>query len=196
MLPSMVLMSALAATAFGANTTYTYTFPAGFNIGLVKPDQLSSWCQGQRNECPSICNGSTTQNTCEDSTLKFNCICADGSVPDVSPYIETVPFYVCEETYGQCINAHPNDAEGQRACKAAATCGSKNASAEDTTMSATTSAASSTLAMATSTGSSQTSSSVAAASTTTNAAAALSGLEGYSTGFMAGAMFLAVRLFL
>jgi hypothetical protein len=42
MLPSMVLMSALAATAFGANTTYTYTFPAGFNIGLVKPDQLSS----------------------------------------------------------------------------------------------------------------------------------------------------------
>lgn len=130
------------------------------------------------------------------STLKFNCICADGSVPDVSPYIETVPFYVCEETYGQCINAHPNDADGQRACKAAATCGSKNASAEDTTMSATTSAASSTLAMATSTGSSQTSSSVAAASTTTNAAAALSGLEGYSTGLMAGAMFLAVRLFL
>lgn len=130
------------------------------------------------------------------STLKFSCICADGSVPDVSPYIQTVPFYVCEETYGQCINAHPNDAEGQRACKDAATCGTKNASAEDTTMSSTTTAASTTLAMATSTGSSETTSSVAAASTTTNAAAALSGLEGYSTGLMAGAMFLAARLFL
>lgn len=130
------------------------------------------------------------------STLQFNCVCADGSVPDVSPYIETVPFYVCEETYGQCINAHPNDAEGQRACKAAATCGSKNASAEDTTMSSTTTAASTSLAMATTTGASQTTSSVAAASTTTNAAAALSGLEGYSTGLVAGAMFLAARLFL
>jgi hypothetical protein len=130
------------------------------------------------------------------STLSFNCVCADGSVPDVSPYIETVPFYVCEETYGQCINSHPNDAESQRACKAAATCGSKNATAEDTTTSTTT-AASTTLAMATSTGSSgssQTTSSVAAASTTTNAA--VSGLEGYSTGLMAGAMFLAARLFL
>jgi hypothetical protein len=129
------------------------------------------------------------------STLKFNCICADGSVPDVSPYVETVPFYVCEETYGQCINSHPNDAEGQRACKAAATCGSKNATAEDTT-SSTTTAASTTLAMATSTGSSssQTTSVAAAAATTTNAA--VSGLEGYSTGLMAGAMFLAARLFL
>jgi hypothetical protein len=51
--------------------------------------------------------------------------------------------------------------------------------------------------MATSTGSSgssQTTSSVAAASTTTNAA--VSGLEGYSTGLMAGVMFLAARLFL
>lgn len=42
MLPSMVLMSALAVGALGANTTYTYTFPAGFNIGLVKSDELSS----------------------------------------------------------------------------------------------------------------------------------------------------------
>lgn len=130
------------------------------------------------------------------STLKFSCICSDGTVPDVSQYVETVPFYVCEANYGQCINAHPNDAEGQRACKAAATCGSKNATAEDTT-SSTTTAASTTLAMATSTGSSgssQTTSSVAAAATTTNAA--VSGLEGYSTGLMAGAMFLAARMFL
>lgn len=130
------------------------------------------------------------------STLKFSCICSDGTVPDVSQYIETVPFYVCEANYGQCINAHPNDAEGQRACKAAANCGSKNASAEDTT-SSTTTAASTTMAMTTSTGSSsQTSSSVAAASTTHNAAVTLASLEGYSTGLMAGAMFLAARLFL
>ncbi|KAJ5166620.1 uncharacterized protein N7482_005401 [Penicillium canariense] len=195
MLFSIVLLSTLAVTVLGSNSTYT--LPAGFNIGLVKPDELNSWCQGQRNECPSICKGATRQNTCEPSTLNFNCICADGSTPDVSPYIQTVPFYVCEESYGQCIASHPNDIQGQRACKKAATCGSKNASAEDTTMSSSTTAASTTLAMATSTDSSKTSSSsVAAASTTTNAAVTLGSLEGYSTGFMATVMFLAARLFL
>lgn len=37
---SIVLVSAFAAAALGQNST-SYTFPAGFNIGLVKPDELS-----------------------------------------------------------------------------------------------------------------------------------------------------------
>jgi hypothetical protein len=37
---SIVLVSAFAAAALGSNST-SYTFPAGFNIGLVKPDELS-----------------------------------------------------------------------------------------------------------------------------------------------------------
>lgn len=39
MLSSIVLLSTLAATALGSNGTYN--LPAGFNIGLVKPDELS-----------------------------------------------------------------------------------------------------------------------------------------------------------
>lgn len=106
--------------------------------------------------------------------------------------MQTVPFYVCEATYGQCIDAHPNDADGQRACKQAADCGTKNASAADATSSS--AAPSSTLTMATSTDSSPSATSSVAAESTTNAAIALG--EGYSTGLMATVMFLAARMLL
>lgn len=126
------------------------------------------------------------------ATLHFQCVCANGHTPDVAAYIETVPFYVCEATYGQCIDAHPNDAQGQRACKQAANCGTKNASAADATSSS--AAATNTLAMATSTDSSASATSSVAAESTTNAAIALG--QGYSTGLMATVMFVAARMLL
>ncbi|KAJ5204162.1 uncharacterized protein N7498_005041 [Penicillium cinerascens] len=194
MYSSIVLLSTLAASALGASNSSSYTFPSDFNIGLVKPDQLNSWCQGQRNVCPDMCDGSTSANSCDPTTLQFQCTCSNGTVPDSSQYMQTVPFYVCQATYGQCIDAHPNDAEGQTACKDAAQCGTKNATALVSSSSST--SATSTMTMTTSTTSSQTSStsSVAAESTTKNAAITVG--EGYSTGIMAGAMFLAARMFL
>ncbi|KAJ5677355.1 uncharacterized protein N7477_002988 [Penicillium maclennaniae] len=196
MYSSIVLLSVLAASAVAQNST-TYTFPQGFNIGLVEPNELASWCQGQRNVCPDMCKGSTDSNNCDSTTLQFQCTCSDGTTPDSSQYIQTVPFYVCQATYGQCIDAHPNDANGQKACKAAATCGTKNATAlnEAASSSSTSMSATSTMSMTTSTSSSTTSSSsVAAESTTKNAAITLG--EEYSTGIIAGAMFLAARMFL
>ncbi|OQD78435.1 hypothetical protein PENDEC_c001G05975 [Penicillium decumbens] len=192
---SIVLFSTLAASALGATNSTTYTFPQDFNIGLVKPDELNSWCQGQRNVCPDMCQGSTSSNSCDPSTLQFKCTCADGTTPDSSQYIETIPFYVCQATFGQCINAHPNDADGQKACKQAAQCATKNATAMASPSPSTSTSASRTMALTTSTSSSQTtSSSVAAQSTSANAAITIG--EGYSTGIMAGAMFLAARMFL
>ncbi|KAJ5200219.1 hypothetical protein N7491_008981 [Penicillium cf. griseofulvum] len=193
---SVIILSALATAVMGANSTdSTYTLPAGFNIGLVESSERSNWCFAQRNTCPDICETGTKLNSCDASTLQFTCVCSDGSIPDVTPYKQTVPFYVCQAAYGQCINSHPNDAEGQRACKKAAVCGSKNASETTTTASSTMS--STTLAMATATESSSSeTSSVAPASTTTNAAVALGDLSQYSTGLMAGLMFLAARMVL
>ncbi|KAJ5458239.1 hypothetical protein N7475_009627 [Penicillium sp. IBT 31633x] len=195
---SIVFLSALATAVMGANSTEPYTFPEGFNIGLVDSAERSSWCSAQRNTCPDICQKGTKLNSCDPTTLKFTCLCSDDSTPDVSPYKQTVPFYVCEAAYGQCINSHPNDAEGQRACKKNADCGSKNASAESTTSSTTTTTASSTtLALSTSTDSSASAtSSVAAASATTNAAVVIGDLTQYSTGLFAGLMFVAARMVL
>ncbi|KAJ5497000.1 hypothetical protein N7463_008987 [Penicillium fimorum] len=196
---SIIFISALATAVMGANSTDSvYTLPAGFNIALAKPGEPATWCAAQRNTCPDICQKGTKLNSCDADTLKFTCVCSDGSVPDVTPYLQTVPFYVCQSTFGQCIDAHPDDAEGQRACKKAAVCGSKNASETTTTASSSSSVmASTTLAMATATESSSSeTSSVAPASTTTNAAVALGDLTQYSTGLMAGLMFLAARMVL
>ncbi|KAJ5242457.1 uncharacterized protein N7469_000784 [Penicillium citrinum] len=195
---SIVLMSAFATMALGQNSTgTTYTLPQGFNIGQVKPDELNSWCTGQRNVCPEICSTGTKQNTCDPKTLQFSCVCSDDKTPDVSQYVQTVPFYVCQANFAQCIQNHPDDADGQKECKEAAQCGSKNASSISTTTTASSSAsATTTLAMTTSTdeSTSETSSSVAAAATTSNAAIAMG--ESYSSGVMVGAMFLAARMFL
>ncbi|KAJ5952422.1 uncharacterized protein N7479_010835 [Penicillium vulpinum] len=196
---SIILVSALATAVMGANSTVPYTLPAGFNIGLVKSTDLSAWCGAQRNTCPEVCQSGTKLNSCDSSTLNFSCVCGDDSTPDMTPYQQTVPFYVCQATYGQCVDSHPNDAEGQRACKKAAVCGSKNASEVTTTSSSSsTTAASSTLALATATESAATTStsSVAPASTTTNAAVALGDLTQYSTGLIAGLMFVAARMVL
>jgi hypothetical protein len=43
---SIVVLSALATAAMGANSTYTYTFPAGFNIGLVESGERSEYLPG------------------------------------------------------------------------------------------------------------------------------------------------------
>lgn len=128
----------------------------------------------------------------------FSCVCNDDTVPDVSPFLQTVPFYVCQANYGQCIDAHPNDAMGQEACKKAAKCGTKNATASASSTSSA-AAPSHTLHMASTTDSekSSTSSSASASATTTNAAIAVGGLlETYSTGIFASIMFLALRLVL
>ncbi|KAJ5747235.1 uncharacterized protein N7511_008931 [Penicillium nucicola] len=193
---SIAFLSALATSVLAANST-EYTFPEGWNIGLVDADTRSGWCTGQRNACPEICQTGTKLNSCDPTTLKFSCVCSDDSTPDVSPYMQTIPFYVCQNNFGQCITTHANDAEGQRACKkAASSCGSKNASEVSTTSSSSTMAASTTLATATTTDSSASeTSSVAAASTTTSNAAA-GDMTKMSTGVMAGLMFVAARMVL
>lgn len=50
-------------------------------------------------------------------TLQFDCTCINGTVPDVSPYQNTIPFFVCQENFVQCIENHPDDADGQKQCK-------------------------------------------------------------------------------
>ncbi|CAG8040186.1 unnamed protein product [Penicillium olsonii] len=194
---SIVAISALATAALGANSTYSYTFPAGWDIAQVEKGDLSAWCSAQRNTCPEICKG-TKLNSCDPATLKFSCVCSDDSTPDVSEYIQTVPFYVCQDAYGQCIRSHPDDAEGQRACKKAMNCGTKNASESSTTSSSASASASTTLAVSTSTDSSAsaTSSVAASSSTAANAAAAFGDVTQYSTGLMAGLMFVAARMVL
>jgi hypothetical protein len=40
---AILVVSSLATVALGANSTYTYTFPAGFNIGQVDSSERSEY---------------------------------------------------------------------------------------------------------------------------------------------------------
>jgi hypothetical protein len=117
-------------------------------------------------------------------------------VPDVTAYQQTLPFYICQATYEQCINNHPNDAEGQATCKSNEKCGTLNATAANSASSSSSSAA------ASSTSASQTS---AAASSGTGSASASAASASHSsiannqqlaTGAFAAILVAAFKLFL
>ena len=59
----------------------------------------------------------------EQSTLMYQCVCPNGTTPDCSAYTNTIPFFECQETFIQCIAAHPNDAQGQATCTDNEKCG-------------------------------------------------------------------------
>lgn len=195
---AVLIVAAFVATA---SAEANYTFPAGFNITNVTSTELSAWCQGERNTCPLVCDGSTETNSCSynSTTIDFDCVCSNGTTPDLSPYEQTIPFYVCEETYIQCIANNPNDLDAQDSCKANATCGTIDLSASSTTSSSasSTSAASTTAASGSSTTGSATATGATATTTTSKAAAAaLQIAQDHSTSFFAAAMLAVFGMFL
>ncbi|KAJ9297554.1 hypothetical protein DTO271G3_4329 [Paecilomyces variotii] len=189
---SVVLM--VSAFAAGIAAQANYTLPAGFNPAEVSATEKASWCTGQRNICPKICGGAANVNTCDPDTLSFSCVCSDGSVPNSSEYTQSLPYFVCEANYGQCIENHPNDLTGQEECKEQAQCGTKNAtSAASSTSAAATSgtAAATTMSTATKTASGQvstTSAAKATASTSHSAASAVKVAQDYSAALLVGGL--------
>ncbi|PYH96978.1 hypothetical protein BO71DRAFT_396544 [Aspergillus ellipticus CBS 707.79] len=197
MLP-LVFMGLVTAAAASSN----YTFPSGFNLSAISTSTRSSWCTAERNSCPEICGGVAISNSCDASTLDFSCVCSNGSTADVALYTQTIPFYVCEATYAQCIEASPSLDE-QEECKAEETknCGTLNASAVTSGSSTTTSATSLTTATSTASSSSDDTTSTASStssssssSSTSNAAVRLA--QEHATGLLATVMFLGLGLVL
>jgi hypothetical protein len=134
------------------------------------------------------------------STFTYSCICADGTVPDCTAYSQTLPFFICQATFSQCINDHPNDAEGQQTCIDDEKCGTKNATAA--LVSGTSSAASSTItsfssssaAAASGTAGAGGSSSSASASAPTASGAAIATNQQLATGAFAAILVAAFKL--
>ncbi|GAT20497.1 hypothetical protein RIB2604_00701810 [Aspergillus luchuensis] len=208
MLPLVLMSLAVAATA-----SSNYTLPSDFNISAISLSERNSWCTAERNSCPEICGGVATSNSCDPvggtstlgafSTLDFSCVCSNGSTADVAEYTQTIPFFVCEATYAQCIEDSPSLDE-QEQCQETRDkdCGTLNASASSTTSSTTTTAAS----LTTSTGSSSstgsgssgssasTTTTSSSSSTTSNAAMRLA--QEHATGLLATVLFVGLRLIL
>jgi hypothetical protein len=141
----------------------------------------------------------TPADSPSQSTLAFNCTCSNGTVPDTSLYQSTVPFYVCQANFGQCIANSGGNLEVQGWCKGNATCGTLNATAEQAAASSTSAAPSTSqtsLAASTSSGTSAVSASAPSASKSTAAAVALQIAQDHSTGLFTAAVLAALGLLL
>ncbi|KAK4229077.1 hypothetical protein QBC38DRAFT_129134 [Podospora fimiseda] len=108
-----ILLAALtAATAVVAqNQNFTIEeskVPAGTKI---------DWCNAQFNSCGELCGGTPKANSCESSTLDYTCTCQNGTAPGLDYYSGTLPSFICNEAYSQCIAANPTDVREQANCK-------------------------------------------------------------------------------
>ncbi len=138
--------------------------------------------------------------TAHQTTFTYSCVCANGTVPDCTAFTQTLPYFICQETYIQCINNNPNDAQAQSVCADNEQCGTRNATAEALAASsaaasstaASTSSAASTSASRTQSGSATGASASASATESGNAAVAMT--QHLTTGAFAAVLIAAFKL--
>ncbi|EFY89763.1 PCI domain-containing protein [Metarhizium acridum CQMa 102] len=103
---ALAIASAQAQTP---TTNYNYTSELDMTIdpNTVIPTLRATWCQGQINTCRLLCNDDASVNDCTVSTLKWNCTCtSNSSTPGIQYYQQTMPFYICQELFSQCITTN------------------------------------------------------------------------------------------
>ncbi|EHA53634.1 hypothetical protein MCOR27_001718 [Pyricularia oryzae] len=94
--------------------------------------QKAEWCRGETIVCDKLC-GAPSQipktNDCSSDTLAFSCICQNGTAPGLQYYQNSLPSFICEETFKQCEAARAGDANGQKDCKTGvqSKCGTQSA---------------------------------------------------------------------
>lgn len=109
---------AVAAVAVSAQTqNYTSSLNMTIDPGTVEQKDRASWCQAQTNTCDLLCDDATNDNSCTQSDLSWECTCSsNSSTPGLQYYTQTVPTFICEELYSQCISTNAGSASGQKEC--------------------------------------------------------------------------------
>lgn len=152
---STLVLALTTATAVYAQSVPKYESSLNMTISpdSVEPTRRATWCTGQQNTCETLCGDETNLNECDDEKLTWECTCAsNNSAPGLQYYTETLPTFICDSLFGQCITQHQDDAVGQSECtkNIKSQCAEQNppkepvgGSDEDTTSSATSSTATS-----------------------------------------------------
>ncbi|OJD14052.1 hypothetical protein AJ78_05558 [Emergomyces pasteurianus Ep9510] len=107
----------LSTVAVALSLFATAICAQNFNPNSVSKEQKLAWCDAQMAACPALCKSFAAVNICNADDMTYTCTCGDGSIPDLTKYKNTMPFFICTETYAQCIDNHPDDLTGQRLCK-------------------------------------------------------------------------------
>ncbi|RDW59148.1 hypothetical protein BP5796_12072 [Coleophoma crateriformis] len=144
-----VILGAWTAVAIAGETCVNLPARTGVGRDEGSYDDKSSWCPSQIEQCGYICGGNAQTNICDyGSPTCYQCVCSDGSVPDLSQYWGTIPQMSCEMLLSNCA-ASPGAGDS---CMKFATCGqiylttpigaaTSSSAAQPTTVAATTTAA-------------------------------------------------------
>ncbi|EJT70332.1 hypothetical protein GGTG_11360 [Gaeumannomyces tritici R3-111a-1] len=119
------LVMALSAAAPLAAAQAIQIPPLPFNLTFkpdlskVSSDRRSDWCNGERAVCDTLCgapNTYPTKNDCDPGNLQFACTCQNGTAPGLQYYQNSLPTFICEEAFEQCIAASVGDSTAQGKC--------------------------------------------------------------------------------
>ncbi|EPE31612.1 hypothetical protein GLAREA_12368 [Glarea lozoyensis ATCC 20868] len=106
-----------------AAVLFLSTFAAAANYTLANPGAISDtlkaqWCAAELSTCPILCGTSlpNEDNNCDATTLNYTCTCTNGTGPGLIYYRQTLPTFICEQIYTDCIVAGANNAAAQRTC--------------------------------------------------------------------------------
>ncbi|KAH7330147.1 hypothetical protein BKA65DRAFT_433651 [Rhexocercosporidium sp. MPI-PUGE-AT-0058] len=106
-----VAIFASFVAAQGANST--------IDPNTINPTMRSQWCLGQKNTCGTLCSGELQNNDCDVTTLVFNCTCAaNNSAPGLQYYLNSMPTFICEKIFDNCISANEGVSSAQANCRA------------------------------------------------------------------------------
>jgi len=128
MLSFKISAAILASALFSATIQAQYSI----NTSSVPIETRTLWCQSQISSCPLLClqlpgsSSTTSDNSCDPTTLDFDCICGNGQSPNASEYSQTIPFFECQEFGNQCVTACNGDPTCQAACRDNNPCGAQN----------------------------------------------------------------------
>jgi len=137
---SLSLLALLASTAAAQAPSPTFSI----NPAEVSLTTKAQWCQGESSTCIQLCDNNPLANSCDPTSLNFTCTCQNGSAPGLQYYLQSMPTFICNQAYQDCIAANTNSAQAQSNCTNSIKdqCGTLNAASVSAAQSSTTSAGS------------------------------------------------------
>lgn len=118
---STLAFFALAVSAVTAQTTvqdYDSSLNMTIDPGTVDFGTRAGWCNAQQDTCDTLCKDDTEENDCTAETLVWECACSsNSSTPGLQYYTQTMPTFICQELFAQCISQNAGSQSGQRDCK-------------------------------------------------------------------------------
>ncbi|KAM5384050.1 hypothetical protein BFJ63_vAg3699 [Fusarium oxysporum f. sp. narcissi] len=116
---SSFALLAMAVSAVSAQSVKDYKSSLDMTIdpNTVDLATRSSWCGAQQNTCDTLCKDDTNENKCTENDLKWECTCSsNSSTPGLQYYTQTMPTFICQELFSQCISQNTGSQSGQREC--------------------------------------------------------------------------------